>query len=315
MVNRDDDAAFERVVNKPARAVGARTVDKLRAVAHESGASLWQAARVLATGGALASRARSALAGFLELVAKLDKETAAWPLDERVAAVIKNSGLLEHYRRDKSNHSGTRVENLDELISAARQFSYDQPEGEALANFLARAALESGDDQTGGGEVHLMTLHSAKGLEFPIVFLCGLEEGLFPHQRSLDDPRKLEEERRLCYVGMTRAMRVLCLTYAEMRRIHNADFHPEPSRFLQEIPAALVQEIRLRGSVTWQRYLPDHSDRAYPFALGQHVAHPKFGEGVVLNYEGRGAHARVQVNFEQAGTKWVVLAYANLEVV
>jgi DNA helicase-2/ATP-dependent DNA helicase PcrA len=314
IVNRDDDAAFERVVNLPARSIGARTLEKLRGAAHESAASLWQGARALTADGALGARARTALMGFLELVARLDEETSAWPLDERVAAVIENSGLLEHYRRDKSNYSVSRVENLEELVTAARQFSYDQPEGEALlAAFLARAALESGEDQAGGGGVHLMTLHSAKGLEFPAVFLCGLEEGLFPHQRSVDDPRKLEEERRLCYVGMTRAMQVLCLTHAEMRRIHNADFHPQPSRFLREIPAALVQELRLHGSVSWQRYIPD-SDEADPFALGQRVAHPKFGEGIVLNYEGRGAHARVQVNFERAGTKWLVLAYANLGI-
>ncbi|MFZ0255425.1 MAG: DNA helicase II [Gammaproteobacteria bacterium] len=315
IANRDDDAAFERVVNTPARAIGARTLEKLRLVAHESGVSLWRGARALAAGGGLAARARTALSGFLALLVRLDEETAAWPLDERVAAVIENSGLLEYYRRDKSNHSGTRVENLEELVSAARQFSYDQPEGETLlAAFLARAALESGEESSGGGGVHLMTLHSAKGLEFPLVFLCGLEEGLFPHQRSLDDPRQLEEERRLCYVGMTRAMQVLCLTHAEVRRIHNADFYPEPSRFLQEIPMDLVREVRLRGSVSWPRYTPD-ADKADSFTLGQRVAHPKFGEGVVLNYEGRGAHARVQVNFEQVGTKWLVLAYANLGAV
>lgn len=159
-----------------------------------------------------------------------------------------------------------------------------------------------------------MTLHAAKGLEFPMVFLCGLEEGLFPHQRSLDDPKKLEEERRLCYVGMTRAMQVLCLTHAEMRRLHNADFRPEPSRFLREIPAELIQEVRLRGAVSWRRYTTA-SNEADPFALGQRVHHPKFGEGVVINYEGRGAHARVQVNFEYAGTKWLVSTYANLQPV
>lgn len=315
IANRDDDAAFERVVNTPPRAIGARTVEKLRLVARESGVSLWQAACALAAGGALAARARTALSGFLALLARLDEDTAAGPLDERVAGVIENSGLLEYYRSDKLNYSGTRVENLEELVSAARQFSYDQPEGESLLGaFLARAALESGDDPSGGGGVHLMTLHSAKGLEFPLVFLCGLEEGLFPHQRSLNDPGKLEEERRLCYVGMTRAMQVLCLTHAEVRRIHNAEFYPEPSRFLQEIPMDLVREVRLRGSVSWPRYTP-HADQADSFALGQRVAHPRFGKGVVLNYEGRGAHARVQVNFEHAGTKWLVLAYANLGAV
>ncbi|MGF1614085.1 MAG: DNA helicase II [Gammaproteobacteria bacterium] len=318
IANRDDDAAFERVVNTPPRAVGARTLDKLRSVAQQSGTSLWEGAQALASSGALAARARNAISGFLELVARLDKETATRPLDEQVAVVIESSGLLEHYRRDKSNYAGSRVENLEELVSAARQFSYaEPPEGEGLlVAFLARAALESGDDLAGGSGVHLMTLHSAKGLEFPLVFLCGLEEGLFPHQRSLNDPHQLEEERRLCYVGMTRAMQVLYLTHAETRRMHNSDFHPEPSRFLREIPANLLQETRLRGSVRWQRCARDSdSDASEPFGLGQRVAHPKFGEGVVLHREGQGAHARVQVNFQQVGTKWLVLSYANLRMI
>jgi DNA helicase-2/ATP-dependent DNA helicase PcrA len=167
-----------------------------------------------------------------------------------------------------------------------------------------------------------MTLHSAKGLEFPLVFVCGLEEGLFPHQRSSDDVDKLEEERRLCYVGMTRAKKRLVLTHAESRRLHGQDYFPAPSRFLREIPSEFIDEVRARSAVSRPLYrrgggydggvaegAPDG------IALGQRVAHPKFGEGVVLSYEGAGSHARVQVNFERAGAKWLVLQFANLEPV
>ena len=315
MTNRDDDAAFERVVNNPPRGIGSRTVEGLRSAARERRASLWQGAQWLLATGKLAARARAKVTGFLELMNQLGSQTVGLPLDERVAAAIKDSGLLAHYQRDRSNPAGTRVENLDELVSAARQFQFDPFAGdEPLAAFLVRAALETGEEPSGGSGVHLMTLHAAKGLEFPMVFLCGVEEGLFPHQRSLDDAAKLEEERRLCYVGMTRAKRVLYLTLASTRRMHNAELHPKPSRFIQEIPRELVQEVRLRGSVTWRHYAPAPSAPG-KFSLGQHVIHAKFGEGVVLSYEGQGAHARVQVNFEQLGTKWLVLAYANLEAV
>jgi DNA helicase-2/ATP-dependent DNA helicase PcrA len=314
VANRDDDAALERVINLPARGIGARTVDGLRGEARRHGLSLWQAARAAVAEGTLSARAGAAVSRFLQLVDGLAQSTDGTSLDERVDAVMRESGLVEHYRNDKSDRAQTRLENLEELVTAARQFEHDEVEGDALAAFLAHAALEAGEEQAKPGAdcVHLMTLHSAKGLEFPVVFLCGMEEGLFPHQRSADDPDRLEEERRLCYVGMTRAQRRLYVSHAETRRLHGADYFPLPSRFVREIPAELVQEVRMRGSVSrplYQSPAPEPGD----FRLGQRVHHSTFGEGVVLKYEGQGAHARVQVNFQQAGSKWLVLAYAKLQ--
>jgi DNA helicase-2/ATP-dependent DNA helicase PcrA len=190
-------------------------------------------------------------------------------------------------------------------------------------DFLARASLEAGEQQGAKWEdcVQLMTLHSAKGLEFPVVFLCGMEEGLFPHQRSSEDPSQLEEERRLCYVGMTRARQRLFLTHSESRRLHGQEYFPAPSRFLREVPAELIEEVRASAGSARPMYRREGvsgaglAETAMPggLHLGQRVLHSKFGTGVVLNSEGQGAHARVQVNFEREGAKWLVLQYANLE--
>ena len=327
IANRDDDVGFERVVNTPTRGIGNRTMDMLRASARARTSSLWQAAHSLIRDNALSARAGSSVGAFLQLVENLAETIDELDLYEQIDTVIEASGLLEFHKRDKGDRAQTREENLQELVTAARQFvvSEDEEQG-PLGAFLTHAALEAGEAQASEWEdcVQLMTLHSAKGLEFPLVFLSGMEEGLFPHQRSLEDPTQLEEERRLCYVGMTRAKRVLYLTYAESRRLHGSDYYPTPSRFLAEIPPERVKEVRLRGSVS--RAIPSRSrEPVYPrsarpvetapqgLRLGQPVSHPKFGEGVVLNYEGDGAHARVQVNFETAGSKWLVLAYANLQ--
>jgi DNA helicase-2/ATP-dependent DNA helicase PcrA len=213
-----------------------------------------------------------------------------------------------------------RVENLEELVTAARQFSQQaDDENNTLEEFLAHAALEAGEGQAQAWEdcVQLMTLHSAKGLEFPVVFMCGLEEGLFPHQHSMDDPDKLEEERRLCYVGMTRAMQQLYISYAEVRRLHGSETYTQPSRFIREIPADCLEEIRLGGIVAQpvSRGVTVESDSSPSMHLGQRVHHDKFGDGVVLNYEGEGRHARVQVNFESVGSKWLVMEYARLQLI
>ena len=330
IANRGDDTGFERVVNTPTRGIGAKTVDILRTRARTDGTSLWRAARAVIEDNELAPRARSAVGGFLELIETLENSVTGLPLHEQVDAVIHQSGLLAHHRKDKSDRAQTREENLVELVSAAREFAWDGEEEvqDALGAFLTHAALESGDEQAASWEdcVQLMTLHSAKGLEFSLVFLCGMEEGLFPHQRSQEDPTQLEEERRLCYVGMTRAKKLLYMTNAESRRLHGSEYYPSPSRFLSEIPRELLSEVRLRGRASAsvsQRRVPQ-SAQAYSrpmgdapagVSLGQLVAHPKFGEGVILNYEGNGAHARVQVNFKDSGSKWLVLAYANLEAV
>jgi len=255
--------------------------------------------------------------------------------------VIQASGLAGHYQKEKADKGEARLENLEELVSAARGFEPENDDMTPLMAFLSHAVLESGEGQAEAWEdcVQMMTLHSAKGLEFPVVYLCGLEDGLFPHQRSVTDTQGLEEERRLCYVGCTRAMRQLYLTYAEQRRMHGVDSYGAPSRFIAEIPAKLVEEVRPKVQVSRPAYVPHarpgagagyattrpasvsmsgrrfQDDTPGALRLGQRVRHAKFGDGVVLNLEGQGANARVQVNFERQGTKWLMRGYANLQVV
>jgi DNA helicase-2/ATP-dependent DNA helicase PcrA len=239
-------------------------------------------------------------------------------LAEQVEQVLQHAGLLDYYRKEKGERAESRVENLEELVSAARGFEYDDSDGlDPLSAFLAHAALEAGEGQAEAWEdcVQLMSLHSAKGLEFPMVFLTGLEEGLFPHERSVNEPGRLEEERRLCYVGMTRARERLILSHAELRRVHGTDHYTSPSRFLGEVDAGLIQEIRAAPNLTLGKSASGGAPREAPagMRLGGRVRHAQFGEGVVLKYEGEGSHARVHVNFEGVGAKWLVLAYANLQ--
>jgi DNA helicase-2/ATP-dependent DNA helicase PcrA len=290
--------------------------------------SLWQSAAPCFQ--ELGARASSCLQAFLALIDRLDADTQSLPLHEQVDHVIEASGLADHYRREKADKGEARLENLEELVSAARGFEPEDGDLPPLMAFLSHAVLESGEGQAEEWEdcVQMMTLHSAKGLEFPLVFLCGLEDGLFPHQRSITDVQGLEEERRLCYVGTTRAMRQLYLTYAEQRRMHGVDSYGAPSRFIAEIPAQLVEEVRPRVQVSRPTYVPAQRASSTPsrgarfmddapgsLRLGQRVRHQKFGDGVVLNVEGQGSNARVQVNFERQGTKWLMMGYANLEVV
>ena len=320
--NRDDDSSFERIVNRPTRGIGARTLEAMRSYARANSCSMWRAAGAVAS-GELAGRAATAVVVFLNLISTLAKDTEGLDLQEKVDHVIHASGLIEFFKKEKGERGETRVENLEELVSAARGFSPDPAEEMSpLDAFLSHAALEAGEGQAEAWEdcVQLMTMHSAKGLEFPLVFLCGMEDGLFPHQRSVADPQGLEEERRLCYVGITRAKDILYITHAEQRRLHGMDNFAQPSRFISEIPAELVEEVRPRVQVS--RPLsprPRAAGYVAPGAemgvrLGQRVRHGKFGDGVILNCEGQGAHARVEVNFENAGTKWLVLSYANLNL-
>ena len=253
-VNRDDDAAFERIVNLPPRGIGARTIDVLRSEAKRRSESLWAASHRVIDEGAVGARAVGALRRFLELIREIASGFGELDLQERVESAVRSSGLLEYYRAEKVDRAQTRVENLEELVIASGQFELngsDDDHSDPMTAFLSQAALETGEEQVeeSGDRVNLMTLHAAKGLEFPAVFLCGMEEGLFPHSRSSEDPTRLEEERRLCYVGMTRAKRKLVMSYAESRRLHGADRYSTPSRFLRELPAERVEEVRVRGTV------------------------------------------------------------------
>lgn len=318
VANRRDDAAFERVVNLPPRGIGAKTIESLRQEARTGGAPLWDVAAALEAHG----RSSSAVAAFVRLIDRIAQESAHLSLSEQVSVMLELSGLLNHYRQEKGDRGDARVENLEELVSAAKGFVPGEDEGDALSSFLTHAALESGESQGQAWQdcVQLMTLHSAKGLEFPLVFLTGLEEGLFPHERSAMDPPRLEEERRLCYVGMTRAMEQLYLTYADTRRLHGSERSCLPSRFLDEVPSELIEPVRAghrsRSAAPPAALRPVTSGvrpPQRPSGLGRRVRHERFGEGVVLAYEGAGEHARVQVNFERAGAKWLVLAYTHLE--
>ncbi|NRH42635.1 DNA helicase II [Pseudomonas sp. MS15a(2019)] len=320
--HRHDDAALERVINVPPRGIGEKTVEALRTAARAQNTSLWQALHDLVGARAVSGRAASALNVFVELVDTLALKAEDLSLHNLVQQIIEQTGLVTFHKEEKGEKGQARVENLEELVSAARSFDFSgDEEMTPLAAFLDHAALESGDTQADSHEdsVQLMTLHSAKGLEFPLVFLAGMEEGLFPHKMSLEEPGRLEEERRLAYVGITRAMHRLVMSYAETRRLYGSETYNKVSRFVREVPDGLIQEVRLSNAVKQpfagsrpnlfaQAPVPETT-----FSLGQPVRHALFGDGVILNYEGSGAHARVQVNFKSEGSKWLMVSYAKLE--
>ncbi len=332
LVNRNDDTAIERVINVPTRGIGDQTVEILRTVARTEDLSLWAAAQKCLSHGLMSSRAATAVGRFVALIDSLDEESEGLELAKKVEHIVANSGLIPHHEKEGGEKAAARIENLQELVNAAGSFDELDPDAEAmdiesrefLAAFLDKASLDAGDAQASESEdaVQLMTLHSAKGLEFKLVFLAGMEEGLFPHKMSMDGIAGLEEERRLCYVGITRAMSKLYLTHAESRRLHGEVNITRPSRFIREIPAELIEHVRIKSSIS--RPSAYYGRAASPLvqedipetgiALGSRVMHGKFGEGVVLNCEGAGANARVQVNFDNSGTKWLVLSYAKLEV-
>ena len=332
MNQRHADVAFERIVNLPARGIGPKTVDAVRALARERGVSLWQATKEGIADGGLRGRTASVLGAFLALIDDMAVEAGTHSLREIARVCVEASGLMDYHKKEPGERGLARKENLEELVAACRRFETERTfpldprgtegdedgEGSVLDDFLDQAALESGEYQAEtGAAVQMMTLHSAKGLEFPLVFITGMEEGLFPSRNSDGEPGRMEEERRLAYVGITRAMRQLYLTRAETRWMYGTDSYNPASRFLHELPDGTWQEVRLGGAVKRGRFggsspkAPDTDDGA--LRIGQRVHHGKFGEGIVMQSEGHGERARVQVNFEEAGAKWLMLGFANLE--
>lgn len=324
--HHDDDTAFERIINTPTRGLGEKTLEILRAGAREQSLSLWQAAHQLLSQSSLPTRAAHALQHFLQLIEQLALSIQSLPFNEQAAYILTHSGLMAYYQKSTGEKAQARLENLTELITATQQFVPDPGHPISLSAFLNHVALDAGDYQASDVQVgvQLMTLHAAKGLEFPLVFISGLEEGLFPSHMALSEPGRLEEERRLCYVGMTRAMRKLYLTYAELRRYQGNESYRIPSRFLQEIPEALLQAIRLKTPLSRNTTPTEHSIQnadsgvaqtiaTTGFHLGQRIRHPSFGVGTILNYEGQDPHTRIQVKFDQVGSKWLVAHFARLE--
>ena len=319
MLNCHDDVAFERVVNVPPRGIGDRTVETIRALARERDTSLWSAAAAIVSEKRMAARATNAVALFIELINEMSGQLDELPLAEQAENAIQHSGLIEMHRREKGERGQARVENLEELITACRNFEAEDNDLPILPQFLDQVALDAGDRQADEDQdaVQLMTLHSAKGLEFPLVFLAGMEENLFPHKMSLDEPGRLEEERRLAYVGITRAMEKLYLTFAESRSIYGSESFNSVSRFVRDIPKEVIEEVRLQNNIARPTSyaggsLQSDQGDSTGFNLGQQVNHSVYGEGVILNFEGNGPRARVHVSFEQAGTKILILASANL---
>jgi DNA helicase-2/ATP-dependent DNA helicase PcrA len=336
LANPDDDGALLRVVNFPARGIGARSVEALQDAAAARGASLWQAIPHVV------GKAGAAVGAFVKLIDTIRLGTQGLPLHEVVDHVIHASGLIDHYKSERDG--ADRVENLEELVNAAAAFTQDEayaaqfaapePAGGApvaapgsLDQFLAHAALESGENQAAEGmdAIQLMTVHSAKGLEFHVVFITGLEEGLFPHEQSVTEQDGLEEERRLMYVAITRARTRLYLTFAQTRLLHGQTRYNVASRFLDEIPAGVMKWLTARGrplvaDSAWKAAEPPARYRKgqggapdLPFRIGQSVVHAKFGQGVIVNAEGSGTDARVQINFGPQGMKWLQLEYAKLQ--
>lgn len=317
IANRSDDAAFERIVNTPTRGIGDRTLAAIRDHAKLYGLNLWTALMQLLEQQFFSARSEHALQAFVDMMNNLEEKTRLLELHKQVEQMLYGSGLMDHYRKEKGEKGLTRVENLEELVNAAHQFTQEGATDDMppLAAFLAYAALESSEEQADVYDdcVQLMTLHSAKGLEFPVVFLAGCEEELFPHYLCMHDPKALEEERRLCYVGMTRAMRKLFMTYAEIRRMHGKEAYHRASRFLHEIPVELINEIRFRTKVSRPQpiaavYRPENEGK---FRIGQEVDHRIFGEGTVLGLEGDGDDLKVKVRFAKVGTKILIASYLN----
>ncbi len=326
--NNADNVAFERVVNFPTRGIGQATLEKIRAFAAQNYVSFYQASSTMRA--ALSTRAGNALLGFVGLIETMQNDTKQLDLSEKITHLLAHSGLMEHHSNDKADKAGSKKANLEELIAAAERYQHEDEQTSEVAGFIALASLDStgGNNAPEHQNVQLMTVHSAKGLEFPFVFLVGMEEDLFPSRQSKDEPHLMDEERRLCYVGMTRSMQKLSLSFALKRFLHGTSNYAYRSRFLDEIPEEYLNLI----AQTQNPHNHNHShnisavdeadfdqsktqSNSAQISIGANVKHPKFGLGTVLNFEGKGDSARVQVRFARAGTKWLICAYANLEFV
>ena len=323
--NNNDNPSFERSVSNPTRGVGEKTLNKIRQTSKKYNISYIKASAKLIDEGNISGRGGAGLKDYLEFVAGCKNFIEENTLSELMELIIKETGLYAYHGKEAGEKGKTRTENLEELITATKNFEQSIKEeitnSQIAEKYLDIISLDSGDRQASEHDdaAQLMTMHSAKGLEFKLVILTGLEESLFPHGRSMESSSQLEEERRLCYVAITRAMEKLYITHAESRRLHGTDTFNPPSRFLKEIPKDLIDEIRPRAQTNIPYNRKDFNETKIEFemdigiSLGQKVRHKKFGEGIVLNYEGSGESARVQVNFEDSGTKWLVMSYANLE--
>ncbi|MBN1684043.1 MAG: DNA helicase II [Gammaproteobacteria bacterium] len=344
VANQHNDAAFERVINTPTRGIGYLTLEKIRNSAREQAISLWTATQQMIQKKSATTRTVNALLEFINLIEQLSLCAKTVPLHQLTERTIYDTKLVDYHKKEGGEKARARLENLEELISATKQFVHqggssfatqDVDTVHILSEFLSAAALESGEGQADphSDYVQLMTLHAAKGLEFPVVFLTGLEENIFPHKMSLEETHGLEEERRLCYVGMTRAKQKLFLTCAQMRRLHGYDSMQYPSRFIHEIPAEYVEPVRMKMRVREYQNRTNRTSFARganprtksemrrsvlprehsPFNLGEIVSHPKFGEGVVISLEGEGETMRILIHFKRVGQKWLALKYAKLE--
>jgi len=322
--NTSDNIAFERIVNFPTRGIGLSTIEKIRSHASDNHTDLFQSS--IAIIESLPARASNALQAFINLIEAISDSSKNLTLSEKVDSILMQSGLMSHYANDKTDKAGSKRENLDELVTAATQYAHEEDnEMNETQGFIALATLDSSGESNNKNQdcVQLMTVHSAKGLEFPVVFLVGLEEDLFPSRQSKDEPHLLDEERRLCYVGMTRAMNTLTLSYASKRFIHGHSFYSMPSRFLDEIPINYLNYIKNSNSdinTKSRKYDPSHypkmtSSTSSIYSIGQVVKHAKFGLGTVVNCEGSGDSMRLQIKFQKVGTKWLISSYANLELV
>ena len=326
VVNKNDDNALERVINVPPRGIGVKTMEKCREQAQVAGHSLWQTLQVIIQQQSMSARIVDALESFVAMILSLSAAKDQLTLAELVESVIAQSGLKQFHAAEGGERGVARVENLDELINACENYSKQIRQTEDLElplldQFLIEASLDAGEQQSDDNQdaIQMMTLHSAKGLEFPLVIIAGMENNLFPHIMAEQEGNH-EEERRLCYVGITRAKHKLLLSYAQSRRLHGQERYNGASPFIRDLPNELVRHVRMGFGVTVNRATqaisqpignPEANDDLLP--IGQVVSHPVFGVGMIINYEGRGEHLRVEVNFENEGNKWFIYPVARLE--